>query len=814
MLKSYLIISFRNIVKNKLHTLINTLGLSIGIACGLITSLFIQEELTFDSMHSQADNIYRIWMHEKYGNGEEYINSVTPAILSSQLVEDFPEVEEVTQYHAANTVVRRDNESFSENVTLVGPGFFRIFDFEIISGTLINALEGKNDIVLTSQFANKLFGSDDEEVVGNTLDLQLGENYYSFVVQAVLQDPPSNSSLKFDMLISSENNSKLFRERALTSWYNVFAETYILTKSAKSDLEAKFPNMIEKVLGERYEEGTYSLYLQPLKDIHLNTEIPAGNVPVSDPKYLYILGFISLFILLLASINYVTLSISRSVYRAKEVGMRKVSGARKEQLATQFLMEALLITACSALIALLLSYFALPVFNELADKDLKLILKPETLYTLVGIIILVSLGSGIYPALVLSSFKPVSILKGDVNVGKGKQNFRKGLVIFQFAISIFLLSTTLLMKRQLDFLQAKNLGYDSESILTIGVPAPFKGGLLKTLENSKTSADLLHQELAGIPGILKSGISYQRFGDGSWINIGFHDELENYHEFNYTVVDEGFIEAMDITVSQGRYFNRAISSDENSAVIVNQALVDYFNWEEPLSENLGEGFLSHQVIGVVEDFNYESLHGKVEPLVMSINPEIIFKGAENVSFFNPVMPTLLLKYQRNNPEAVLNQIEAAWLRVFPLIPFEYDFVSERLKAQYEQDRSLGKIVSYASYLAVLIGVLGMFGLVTLSLNARIKEVGIRKVLGASEKTIFYLLSREYLLIVIVAFILSIPFSILFVNDWLTSFEYRISLPIEVFLFSGLSILLIAFLSIGYNVIRVSRSQPVDSLKYE
>lgn len=811
MLKNYLKIAIRNSIRHKLHTIINTLSLSIGIACGILILLFINEELTFDSFHTKADGIYRLWLEEKY-EGEEFVNSVTPLVLAGELKSNFPEVKRITQYHPNNTIVKVGDETFNEIMNLVSPDFFEIFDFETIEGSTISIFTNRNDLVLSKDYALKYFGENDP--IGEVLDVQIGDGFYPMTVKAVVETH-ANSSIQFDILASNLNNDKLFREGMLKSWYNVITETYILTDVLMSEMEAKLPDLVKQGHREDYEEGAFVFHLQPLKDIHLNTEIPAGYVAVSDPQYAYILGFIAFFIILLGSINFVTLSIGKSVYRAKEVGVRKVSGAVKSQLAFQFLSESLVIAFLSGLFGLILAYLVLPAFNELANRQLELILTPFILVVFGVLVLVIGLGAGIYPAMVLSNFQPITVLKGNVNIGRGKQNFRKGMVIVQFVISIFLLTTTLLMQRQLNFLQDKHLGYDSESILTVPVNAPFKGGMFATMENAYKSAVLYKQELDKNSNIVSSGIAYQKFGDLSWIELGFKDQSDNYRKINHNIVDFDLFRTMGLEVVIGRSFDKSISSDATTAVIVNEAAVKYFGWDNPLERKFeGKRFGTHQIIGVVKDFNYQSLHGKIEPLVMAVNPELILRGSEDVSINSQIAPTLHIKVNQENLKVATDEIQSSWESVFPTEPFTFDFLDERLRAQYEQEESLRQIVSYSSILALVIGALGLFGLVTLAINGRIKEIGIRKVLGASLSNLFYILSKDYILMIFLAMLFSVPVSIYFIKDWMSSFEYRITIPMDVFIISGLAVILISFLTISYNVLKASRAQPVETLKCE
>lgn len=799
-------------MKHKLHTIINTLGLAVGIASCLIISSFINDEFTFDTFHSNSEKIYRVYLEERYEGGEEFSNSVTPLILAETLKSSFPEVDATTQYHQTATLVKKDGETLEESLDIVSPGFFDLFDFEVLAGSTQGIFQNQSDLVLTEAYAEKYY--QDYDPIGKTLEMRIGDTYYPMTVKAVVANPPSNSSIQFDLLISDLNNKRLYRAGMLKSWYNVFTETYLLTSEDPQRLTAKLPTMVRQVLGEDYEEGSYVFHLQSLTDIHLNTEIPVGNVPVSDPKYAYILGFIAFFIILLASINFITLSIGKSIYRAKEVGIRKVAGAIKSQLATQFLTESLLIAFVSGIAGLILTSIALPVFNELAQRQLQFEFSTFLGLSFTILIFVVGIGAGIYPAVVLSSFKPILILKGKLGVGAGRQNFRKGMVVAQFVISIFLLTTTLLMTYQIDYLQNKNLGFNSESVLTVDIDAPFKGSFFTTLEDAWKNAELFQQSISSDPNVLSTAIAAQKFGNGAWISLGFKDKLDNYHSFNYNIIDSEYAGTMQMKFVQGRDFDPKISSDQNSALIVNEAMMKYFNWDNPLSERLPGDFDEHMIIGVVKDFNYESLHGKVEPLAMSINPKFVLRGVSDVSFFSTPAPVLHIKVANSNISQAISSMEKSWEELFATRPFAFDFVDERLKTQYTQEQNLKQIVTYASGLSILIATMGLFGLVTLATNGRVKEIGIRKVLGASEKTILYLLGKEYVVMIVVALLLSIPLSIYFINDWLNSFEYRTALPLEIFLLAGGIIAGISFLTISYNVIKASKAAPAETLRSE
>ena len=815
MLRNYIKIAFRNLWKTRLHSLIMIAGLSVGIACCILIVLFVKDEWTFDKFHSKAERIYRAWVFEDYGKDEQFFNAVTPFPLGPALKENFQEVAEYVQIHNISQEVKAGVDAYSETITIATPTFFDIFDFEVLDGRVKGVLDQQTQTIITRSIAEKLFGT--VNAIGETITMNIGNGEQEYTIKAVVQDPPSNSSIRFGILISDLNNKILYSERALGSWYNVLAENYVVLKKGVSgaELETKLPSMVKQVLGERYVEGQYKIGLQPLLDIHLNTDIPQGIAPVSDPQYALILAAIALLILIVGSINFVSLAISRSISRSKEVGVRKVVGAKRQQLIMQFLSEAVIITFIALLIGVVVAYLSLPLFNDLSEKSL--VLQPDLFngLTMLGLILIIGVMAGSYPAMVVSAFKPVSILKGKISVGGGNKGLRRVLVGVQFVLSVFLISCTLIMREQLTFLQSKNLGYDKEQLVVLQLNVPREGKMTDRISSAFEKGEIFQNELAKYPEVVSTGMASHTFGSEGWTNVGYTDDNDKYRQFNMNVVGADYIPTMQMQMAAGRNFERDNLADTRSAVIVNEAFVREYGWENPLGQSIpGKNFPDHEIVGVVQDFNYASLHGEIQPAVLVMDPKIIFQGIENISISSSPIPKIFIRIEKNKIAAALPTIETVWNQLAQEEEFQYNFVDQALAAQYEQEQNLGKIVSIAALLAIAIGSMGLFALASLNMENRTREISIRKVLGASERTLLMLLSKEYLLLVIIALLVAVPFTWFFMNDWLSTFAYKINIGAGIFLLTGVIALMITLLTTSFHAVKTARKQPANTLKCE
>ncbi len=814
MLINYLKIAFRNLMKAKLLSFINIFGLALGIGSTILLALFVIDEVSFDTFYSRSDRIYRVWTVGKQGPRES-INTSSPFSMGKQLAENYEEIEKHTVLTSYNDEVEKDGISFNENINIASPDFFEIFDLKVLGGSSEQAFADPKNVVITQEMAEKYFGSTD--IIGSTMVIGVGGQQVDFAVKAVIENVPGNSSIQFDILISDHYLKDIFPERMLTSWFMITGESYVLLADGVSPetAESKFSSLVEQVLGERLENMEYEIHLQPLTDIHLNTELPAANATVSDPKYITILSGIAILILVIAGINFISLSLGRSLSRAKEIGIRKSIGAGKQQLIYQFIGEALVISLLATILGAFLAIMGLPIFNELSGKSLQIQFSVQNIILLGGIGIFVGVVAGIYPAFIMAGFNTVKILKGKVEVGSGKQRLRMVLVTGQFALSIFLITTTLIMKQQLSYLQNKNLGYDQENVVTIPISVPESRGLRDVVSNGITKARKLQQYLEGNPNIISSAISSHTFEPGSWTQIGWMDEQENRYNFYFNTVTENYIPTLGIEMVAGRNFSKSNAADERRSIIVNEAFVKEFNLENPIGARLpGEEFDDNEIIGVVRDFHIQSLHVKIAPLVLARNVNLGFSGAHSVNVGSDASPKLAVRIAAGKTQEAIASIQDKWNEVYSGEPFDYQFIDENLKNQYTSEANLGKIISGATILAVFIGCLGLFGLSTLTMTSRLREVSIRKVLGASVKNLLLSLNKGFVILIILSIVVASPFTYYAMSEWLAAFEYKIEISPIIFLLAGAIAMMVSLLTVSYQSLRAIHTNPAQVLRME
>ncbi len=815
MLQNYFKIALRWLWRAKAHSFINILGLALGIACCFLIALFVRDEVTFDTFHSKADRIYRVYSHENWGENQQFFNTVTPFPMGPALKDNLPEVEKQVRITLNNVQVKVGAKQFSEPMVVSGKDFFQVFDFKTKLGNTHDVLLDLGNVVLSERVAMKYFG--DTDPINKTISIQLGETFEEFSVKAITENAPTNSSIQYDILISELNNTKLYGERLLSSWFNIVPETYVLlSKGANAaKVTSKFPPIFRTAIGEEdFAKSKYTAGLQPLTDIHLNPDYPVAYAPVSNPKYSYILVAIALLILIVGSINFVTLSIGRSLKRAKEVGIRKVVGALRSQLITQFIGEAILITLLALVIGIGLSILNLPLFNDLSGKQLMVSWDKFTGIVLLFLLLVIGLMAGSYPALILSSFQPIAILKGSVQ-GSAKQRLRKVLVGIQLMLSIFLVSSTMLMRKQLSFIQNKNMGFDKEQLVEAQIIVPRTGKLTDRIKVAFEKIEQFKIELAKYPNIVAVCGSSHDFGNGDWTNVGFTDDKGAYRNFAMNVAEEDFIPTLKITLAAGRNFSKANNADSKGGVIVNEAFVKEYGWKDPIGKKIpGKKFPDHEIIGVVKDFNFASLYTKVRPLAIVENPTIILDGIENINIDNSPVPKLMVRLKSGHTSEALERLENAWTKIAGDEEFTFSFVDQAMAKQYRSDQNLGKMVSIATLLAVLIGSLGLYALASLAMQQRTKEISIRKVMGANERSLLLLLLKEYVYLIGICLLISVPMTWYLVKNWLSTFEYRVEISFDVFVLAGGISLLIALSTIIFQTLKTVWKNPVKSLKYE
>jgi len=687
---------------------------------------------------------------------------------------------------------------------MVDSTFFQIFDFKLLHGNKANPFPTTNSVILTTTTAKKYFGN--ANAIGKTIELSLGDEKTAFAVAGIAEPSPEESSIKYDMLISYSNAKLVFSPRMLQNWFNIFNETYMLIgKNVNAaDLEKKFPSMMKQQLGEDYGKEEFNLYLQPITDIHLNTSLPAGIQPTSDPKYAYILATIGILILLIACINFITLSVGRSTSRALEVGVRKALGAERKDLIQQFWGEALLTTLMSVVLGLAIALFLVPPFNQLIERNLSFHVDILFITFCVLLIVVIGLIAGIYPAIILSGFNPVEVLKGKLNLKDNAGFFRKGLIVGQFGVSIVMIICTIVIGQQMHYLQTKDLGYNKDQVIIVPTNKGRKEGF--------ALAQLYKNELQKHSEVLNVSTAAYSFAETPWATLGFKDDKNIYRSFRFNQVDPYFVDAMKIKMVQGRSFQPNNTVDFNNSAIVNEALVKEFGLKDPVGKKFGS--YTQTIIGVMKDFNYESLHTAVQPLVLALNGDTMFRQSSDVSFAISPQPRISVRLKPGNVSDQINMLKKAWKKVAPNQDFEYHFLDETLAASYKQEQKMSVIVQLASMLSIFIACMGLFGLATLTVTRRTKEIGIRKVLGANVGAIVKLLSGDFVVLVIIASLVAFPVAWWTLQDWLSDFAYSINISWWVFIAAAFTTIIIALVTVSVQTIKAALANPVKSLRTE
>ena len=808
MLKNYLKIAFRTVKSQKVYAGINVVGLAVGLAFCALIFLFVRDEWTYDRFHENAERIYRLHrVSYTPDGGVRATDNWLPMPMGPALQQDLPEVETYVRLRPRTHFVRSAAATFEEEVLYADPQLFEVFTFPLQRGDAATALADLNTVVLSPEAAQKYFGTDDP--IGKTLAIRLGTDFQDFIVTGVAAPIPHNSNIRFDVLVPFAKLADAFeriRERAENWYYSGFL-IYVLLKENTSlgGMDDKllqfrrkyYPDEVERLRerGHWTGDGVPASYrMQALTDIHLNPAINRGLTPPSNPLYSYILGGIALAVLFIACINFMTLAIGRSASRAREIGVRKVVGAQRTQLMGQFWAEALLLSGLALGLGIVLAAVFLPTFNTLTGKALHFDLTTSwaTGAMLATATLLAGFVAGSYPALVLSAFKPVDTLKNKLRLS-GSNALTRSLVVVQFALSVFLIISTLVMLDQLDYIRTTNLGFDKEHLVVI----PTNG------VDGETALGRYRNELGArsdIVGITGASSSFAR--GGGRVGFDYKGELKQVDDFR---VEHTYVDVMGMTLVAGRAFDPNLSTDSTRAVLVNEALVRDFGWTDPLGEplpGLTDGPETDPVVvGVLKDYNFQSLERAVQPLMLTLN------AGESLRY-------LLVRIAPGDVPATLDALRAAWTQIAPTVPFDYSFLDDDLNAQYQDDERWSRILGYASAFAILIACLGLFGLVALTVAARTKEIGIRKVMGASVPGLAVLLSKDFARLVVGALVVAAPVAYVAMERWLATFAFRIDLSWQVFLLAGLAALGIALLTVSYQSIRAALANPVESLRYE
>jgi putative ABC transport system permease protein len=813
MLSNYLKVGIRNILKYKIYSSINAGGLALGIAASVLIILYIADELSYDRFLKDAERIYRIGSSGSF-EGSAFESAVSSPPIAAAILQEIPEVEEATRFGWWRAQPMRlpdgsqdyGDKSFIEKQLLVADSnFFQFFSFQLISGDPNTVLDGTNKIVITETTAKRYFGS--ENPLGKIL--LRGEGKIATEVTGVVKDPPANSHIRFDMILSSPS----WHIMQVGSWSNTFLYTYIKT-SSPNVVKKKFDMVTEKNLGPDLERvigisleefkskgNRFGFFLQPILDIHLKSDLSSEMVPTGSIQYIYVFGAVAIFLLLIACINFINLSTARAATRAKEVGVRKSIGAVREKLIGQFLSESIIFSFSATFIALAIAGLVLGTFNALAGKDIQfeLLTRPVILFDLALFALFIGLLAGIYPAFYLTKFRPIDVLKGRLGTGTRKSGFRNSLVTFQFTISMLLIVGSLVISKQLNYMQHKNMGFDKENVISLA-----HGWSLGNKSEEFKAELLLHPQFknASLASALPPNIT-----DSNLFRKGGSDQEIDLHVIT---ADYDHLSTMGYVMEEGRFFSRDFPSD-SSAIVLNETAyralgfkqiegntIINFNADKPVSFNL---------IGVVKDFNFETLKNSVKPMAVILN------AGKNYWMVRQSDNEIAIRISPGDISLAIEKLEAIWKK-YSASPFEFTFLDQNIDSTFRAEMRLGRIVLVFTVLTIIIACLGLFGLATYLGEQRSKEISIRKVLGASIPEVIGLLLQDFLLLICIAFIIAAPLGWLIMKSWLDGFAYRTVIEWWIIALSGISAFLVAILTIGYQSLKVARQNPVINLKSE
>ncbi len=783
MIGNYIKIAIRNIKKQKTNSFINITGLAVGMACSLLILLWVQDELSYDAFHVQGDRIYRVVQEVSQTTGTQDLCR-TPGNLGPFLKETYPEIMASARCWSADESFSVQAKAFKASAFYVDDDFFRIFSFPLVEGDPATALTEPNALVLTQRAAHRLFG--DEHPMGKIVRSRFGEDYQ---VTGILQNIPENSHLQFDYILSFKHFG-LFSNDEWAIFDNPLY-TYVLLdrRASRTAVDGK----IAPVITDHAPEVETRLYLQPLRSVYRHSHY-LGDLPgLGDIRYVAIFTVIAVFVLLIACINFINLTTARSVNRLREIGLRKVVGARRIQLIQQFFMETWMLTVLAMILAIGLVILFLPQFNLLAEKNLDL--NPTNFVSFIGFVIvglLTGLVSGLFPSLLLSSLNPGMMMKlNRISIFKGV-GLRRLLIILQFTFSIILIVGTVTVHQQLRYIRERNLGFDKERLIHIPM-----------IESVREHYPALKQELLNDARVLAVSFGSHiltdvthSHGDITWEGMNPNLELP----MDCLLVESDFVKTMDMQIVEGRDFSREYTTDQDGAFILNEEAVKVMGLTNPLGTKMSYSRMDGQIVGLVKDFHFRPLNHRIAPMILINSTHEMFN--------------IFIRIAPGDVADAMDRIRGVWRKVVPDAAFDYNFFDDSIDAMYQSEVRLGILFDTFAGLAIVISCLGLFGMTLFMAERRNKEIGIRKVLGASVPGIFVLLSDGFTKWVAIANILAWPIAYYFMNKWLQNFAYRINLSIWIFLLSGLAALLIALLTVSYQTLKAATANPVDSLRYE
>jgi putative ABC transport system permease protein len=792
MFRNYVIASMRSLMRNKGFSAINIAGLAVGLATFSLISFYVYHELSFDKYHTNADRIFRIVENLKTENEMLYQSTSSPP-MGPHFQKDFPEVEAYVRFQNWSLLGQRGEiTSYEPNSYIADSTVFDVFSWKLIEGDRKTALREPYSIVLTQSTAKKYFGNEDP--LGQSIKM----DYDNYKVTGVMEDVPENSHFTFSNLISFSTWSKNNKQAEENQWYWNGFHTYVLLRDAKSAgaVSSKMRAFLDRNIakgGMNYDD----LPLQPLTSIYMGEQRSWENGTRGSISNIYILSTIAIFILLIACFNYINLTTARASRRLKEVGLRKTLGAVKRTLITQFLGESLIVTFIAAVLAVIIAWIALPGFRTLVDSELSLSLLPDPailVASVSGLIVVVGLLAGAYPAFIISRFEPLQIFRPSSMGILGHNNLRKFLVGLQFVITITLVAGTMLVYDQLDVVRKQDLGFDKEGMITI--PTNGDTAIVNYLESVKN-------ELKTVPGVVAVAGSAQIPGqnaNNNYTEIEMLDGKMSPTNINFNFVDYDFMTTYGIKIVAGRDFRRDVKSDDTTAYLINETAVRDFGWtpEQAIGKRV-RGRDGGKIIGVIKDFHYKSLHAKVEPMMIAPTRWV---------------SRLSIKIEGNDTPAALARIESKWHQLVPYLPFDYSFLDVDFDKQYQADQQLGKVAGVFTGLAIFIGCLGLLGLTSFVVERRTKEIGIRKVLGASVGGVVVLITNEFVWLIVAALIVATPLTWYLIAQWQQNFTLQAAINPLRFAIAGIEVLLFACVTIGFLSFRAANANPTQALRTE
>lgn len=781
-----LLIILRNLKRSRVAFLINLLGLSTGLACALLIFLWVRDEVMMDRFHAAGDRLFTLMEFQQNSENNIRVTNSTPGLLAEKIAGDIPEVEYAATvtpaYWFSPSQFTNKEKQVATLAIYAGKDFFRIFSFDIIAGSAEKVLADKQSVVLSESTARALFG-DASAAVGKSVEVDLAS---TFAVTGVFKDVPRNSSSRFDAVFSFEKWKELVPQTL--DWRNSGPMTFATLRPG-ADVQ-QFQHKIKNIISGQIEEKHRSLFAVPFAESYLRGNYNAQGVQSGGRiEYVVMFSLIACFILAIACVNFMNLSTARAAQRVKEVGIKKAVGAGRLALVSQFMIESMFMSFLSLLVALLLVDLLLPQFNVITGKHLGLHFEATLMATLVAIGLLTGLISGSYPALYMSAFNPAAVLKGKLHSSFGELMIRKGLVVFQFSLSVVFIVAVLVVYSQIQYLQQKDIGYDRENLLYFQM----KG-------NTQSKREAFLQEASRIPGIVGvSTISESLVGGGNTTNLDWEGKDPNDRTpFAIRPVNYGMLELLDLNLTEGRLFSREHQDSMN--IVVNEAAVRAMSMEDPVGKTVTLGPFKPTIVGVIRDFHYESLHTRVEPMFFILAPVYTRQ--------------IMAKLAAGDPRPAIEQLEKLHKEFNPGFPFEFRFVDEDYNAQYNAEQRVSMLARYFAGIAIIISCLGLFGLASHTAERRFKEIGIRKALGSSNAGIIYLLSSDFIKVVALAIAIAIPLSFFILRKWLDSFVFKIDLEWWYFAGSGLLALVVAWLTVASQAAKASRINPVKCLRSE